>query len=251
MVGLALVISLINDTMGYITTPSNRGEIIFQLVLIIIGIIITWILAIFCKPVHEFILNARTLWDMNRMNPALDVEVSISGIMQQLTPRDFALKMRDSLSGIPNTMIEVCVGDTFKLSKNFNSFDANITISPSIDNTNNYNFLFIRVKTTNLKLKKLKEGLSEVQIFLFRDLVGLINQRINFRVDNDNEGVTFILKTTPKIMLSIKGLNADNITANDDDIRVSFSEDNIYFNGSIETITIDKIEKILRSNLTA
>jgi hypothetical protein len=107
------------------------------------------------------------------------------------------------------------------------------------------------VKTTNLKLKKLKEGLSEVQIFLFRDLVGLINQRINFRVDNDNEGVTFILKTTPKIMLSIKGLNTDNITANDDDIRVSFSEDNIYFNGSIETITIEKIEKILRSNLTA
>lgn len=246
-----LIISLINDTVAYITTPSNKGEIIFQLILIILGIIVTWLIAIFCKPVNKFILNARARWDMHRMNPVLDVEVSISGEMSPLSPGDFALRMRESLNNISNLVIDGRAGDTFRLSKNFNSFDANITISPSLNRTNDYDFLFIRVRTTNLRLKNLREGLGEIQLYLFRDLVGLINQRINFGVDNDNEGVSFVLEAAPKILLSIKGLNTDNITVNDDDIRVIFNDDNISFNGSIEPRTIEKIEGIVRSNLTA
>lgn len=250
MVDLLLAISLINDTISYITTPSNRGEIIFQLFLIIIGIIITWLFAIFCKPIHKFILNAGAWWEMYKTNPDLDMEISISGGIPLITPHDFVLKMSECLGNVSNSRINPKPDDSFEFSNNFNSFSGTIIISPGFDSRpNDYNYIYIRVRTTDIKLKKVKDSLGEIQIYLFRDLVGAITRKFKFDVNKNNEGISVRLRENPAALRLPGGVNVDTIIAHDEGIRVTFGADNISINGDIEPKTIKKIENIIRSNL--
>lgn len=245
--------SLINDTLNYALNPNNRGEIVFQMVLGLFFLIIPIVaIVLFWRPVRWGILEVWKWIDMHRLNPTLDMEISISGTIPQLAPQDFVLRMREILGNISSSNIIHDSDNSFSFSKNFTSFNIDVIISPSLSsNTQKYDCIFIRLKTKNIKLKKLKEGLSEIQMYLFRDIVGTINRILRFRVDSNNEGISFTLNDTPKILHSIDGINTDNVTASDEDIRVVFSRDNISFNGSVEPRTIEKIEKIIRSNLAS
>lgn len=250
MVDILLTIPLVDDTISYMTAPNNRGEIVFQFILIIASIIIAWLFAVFCKPIYKFILIARAWWDMRKINPDLDMEISISGEIQSVTPRDFILKMSECLVNVSDSPILPNADDSFKFTNNFNSFSGTISVSPGADShPNSYNYIYVRVRTTDIKLKKVKDGLGEIQIYLFRDLVGEITRKFKFDVNKNNEGISVRLEEPPIALRLPGGLNVDTITAHDEGIRVTFSTDNISINGGIEPKTIKKIECIIRSNL--
>jgi len=250
MLNLFFLASLINDTYSYALNPNNTGEIAFQVILALVSLIIPFLAIIFWKPIRILFLTILRWVDMHRLNPNLDMEIIISGEIPKLTPHDFVSKMSDSLRSFSDSGVTTNAGDSFRFSKNFGSFGGNITISPGISSqTDLYDFLFIRVRTKDIKLKKVKEGINEVQLYLF-GVVGAINQRLNFKANNDNECVSFALNESPKIFNSIKGLNIDNMNASDDNISVTFFEDKISFTGRIEPPTIEKIENIVRANLS-
>lgn len=239
-------IPILGDFFKYLVDPNYRGELIFRVILLIIWPLLT----IFWKTFREPFLKIWKWVDMYRLNPDLDLEVSISGEIPLTTSNDFITKMGESLRNISSTSIVAHAGDSFKFAKNFNSFDGNIIISPSLDSlTNNYNFVSIRIRTTNIKLNKFEEGLSEIQIYLFRDIVNPLIQRIRLEADRNNEGISVKLRDLPVIYQLAGGLNVDDITASDDDIRVTITKDNISINGNIESRSIKKIENIIRSNL--
>ena len=246
-----MMISAINDTINYAFNPNNRGEIIFQLILLILGIVLAWLLAIFCKPVHRFIINVGKWWNTYRINPDLEMEIRISGNMSPIAPHDFISKMQEVLSDISSSSITHHADDSFKFIKNFNSFDGNITISPSFLTQGSYNFLFIKLRTKNIKLKNVKSGLGEIQIYLFRDVVGAINQVLRSNAERNNEEISVPLKELPAIFRLTAELDIEDITSSEDGIRITFNKDNISINGSIEPRTIEKIESIIRSNLVS
>lgn len=252
MTDFLFFVSLMNDTLNYAFDPKNRGEIVFQVALGLIFLIIPIVAILFFRPVRWGLSEVWKWIDMHRLNPTLDMEISISGGISQLAPQDFVLRMRECLVNISSQNIMHNSDNSFSFSKKFTSFDSNIIISPSLgSNTQNYDFIFIRLKTQNIKLKQVKEGINEIQMYLFRDVVGTINRVLRFRVDSKNEGISFTLNNTPKILHSIDGINTDSISASDEDIRVVFNRNDIIFNGSVEPRIIEKIEKIIRSNLVS
>lgn len=244
--------SLLNDTITYAFNPSNKGEIIFQILLAIVFLILPFAFVIFWTPIRIKLLAIWKWIDMHRINPELDMEIIISGRMPSINPDDFVVKMREGFSPILGEGITAYSGDSLKFSKKFNSFIGDITISPSFDvRGSNYDSLFIRLRTANIRLKNFKDGLSEIQIYVFRDLVGTIIQKIKFEADKNNEGISIMFKRPPLILQSTGGLEIEDISASGEGIRVSFFNDNISFNGSIEPRNFEKIENIIRSNLIA
>jgi hypothetical protein len=237
---------LLTSILTYILDPNNTGSILFDISLFF-G---TTLIATFYKPVR-IMLNGIWRWfDMYRINPKLDLEIRISGEIQPISQSDFVSNMSKCISDISSSIEVSRHNDDFRFSKSFSSFDGDITISPYYDSyLDKYTSIFIRVKTDDLTLKHVKEGLSETQLYIFKDITGAINRRMRFNIDNNNEDISINLEDVP--ILELPGnLHTESIVAEGDGIQVTFSKDNITISGTIEQSTMSIIEKIIRSNLT-
>lgn len=249
MLDILLIVTLINETYAYVSDPYNEGEIVFDIILVICSMITFPLLATFYRPVRAILQNIWKWVDMYRLNPNLDLEISISGEIPPIGQSDFVQRINESINNVSSYTNIARSNEHFEFAKRFKSFNSNITISPGYNSqSNKYDFIYIRVKTNNLKLKNIIEGLGEVQLFLFRDVVSAITQKLRFNVNKDNEEISINLKYLP--ILKLPGdLHTENIVANGEGIRVTFSYDNITINGSIDRSTLVIIEDIIRSNL--
>jgi hypothetical protein len=238
---------LLTSIVTYILDPNNTGSILFDICLFV-G---TMLIGAIHKPTRRMINGIWRWFDMQRINPKLDMEIRISGEIQPINQSDFVSNMSKCISDISSSTELSKQNETFIFQKQFTSFDSTITVSPGYDSpSNKYDYIYVRIKTDSLTLKKVKEGLNEIQLYLFRDIVGTINQRIRFNVDKNNEDISINLEEVRTLKLPGK-LHIESIVADGEGIQVTFSKDNITINGTIEQSTIGIIEEIVRSNLTA
>jgi hypothetical protein len=124
---------IIGDLIGYSFDPSNRGAVEFSLLVMILSIAFVALLTIFSKSLRNLILYAWNWWDMYKINPYLDMEISISGKIPSMVSSDFVLKMRECLGNVSNSPINPKPDDSFEFIKNFDSFSGNIIVSPGFD----------------------------------------------------------------------------------------------------------------------
>ncbi len=245
-----LVSITINDLIDYASTPSNQIQIIVDIIEgVIINPLIVFALVIFCKPIYNFVVNTRKWWIVNRLNPNLEIEITLSGEIEPHIPKNFAPIMKRTLKSIHNYPIIHETGDVFKLDKRFADFDGNFRIIPVIGKRNYENIVII-FSTKGLKLKKLNRGIIELQNYLLGELVQSLGRDIRFIPDTNNEEVKVNFSEIPVMLQSIKELNINELNSEDNHTKIIIARDKIRFIGNIEH-SIDKIEEIVRSNLSS
>ncbi len=246
-----LLINLsINDIISYISTTNNQAQILVDIIVsVIINPLIVFALVVFSKRVFDFAVMARKLWVMSRINPDLEVEITLSGEIEPHIPKNFAPIMESTLRSIHNFPIIHDTGDVFKFNKRFADFDGNFRIIP-IEEKTKYKNIIIIFATKGLKLKKLKRGIIELRNYLLGDLVRPLQRGIKFSPDTNNEEITIKFAEIPIMLQSIKELNINELTSEENHTRVTITRDKIKIVGNIEQ-SIDKIENIIKANLAS
>ncbi len=236
----------------------------------IVSSILQWVWAILANLVSAFIFigllgifhpirrlyNQFLSWvdELRKRNMALDIEMNSNiKVENPITTDEFKECIKKSLSH--DFVLTQISEERFKSSSKLNSCNIEIDISAVSDETNAedeeraYQNLIISITTKDLKLKKLKEGLGEIQNFLFRELFLKINRILI--IDVEIEGVNINFQTIPQLIRFIEGLELKDaaFTGEEEDLKVVFQKNKIRFIGKIDQPALMMIDKIVRKNL--
>ncbi|OPY52575.1 MAG: hypothetical protein A4E49_01809 [Methanosaeta sp. PtaU1.Bin112] len=220
-------------------------------------------LAIFWRPFREMCDAIRKWITLMVKNPRLNVQVELGATLGPILQKNFIGEILDSLNSIQGITPREDLGSIIRFRRSFNKFDVDIEIIPESSYSEDvsdhgedsggdtYQSVSIIFRTNNLKLRDFKEGLARIQAFIFQEMNLAINRKIRMDLDDNRESIIISFDEFPRMLKFIKELNVDSLTVKDQDISITLKTDKIRINGKMLDPAIEKIEKLIKSNLGA
>lgn len=253
------MVALLTQIIEYVT--NNTIDVIVAIVGGVISSTIFLFLIISFSPIFETVRKLRTGWINYRANPMLNLTITVGGEMDNIHQSEIIVRVNDMLKHVIGRNVPSDRNGIFRFKQSFNHFSVDVEIIPLMMSDSglfsenesieliNFNRMTINVRTTDLKLKQLKNGLLIIQNFLFKDIFVDALKSLNFVPDIDNEGIKVKFVELPKMLDSIKDLNVDHLEAKDDDLKFYLNKDSINAVGNLKDYSIDKIVKVVKGNI--
>jgi len=217
-------------------------------------------LAIFWRPFREMCDAIRKWATLMVKNPRLNVQVELGATLGPVLQKDFIKEIMAGLSSIQGITPREDLGSIIRFRRSLDKFDVDIEIIPESSNEkfsddvedyedDVFQSVSIIFRTNNLRLRDFKDGLARIQTFIFQEMNLAVNRKIRMDLDDKKESIIISFDEFPTMLKFIKELNVDSLTAKDQDIYITLKTDKIRISGKLLEPAIDKIEKLIKSNL--
>ena len=248
----------IDEIITYFQNTNNLISLALDLFVIPI---IVFIEAVTSGKVFTSISNFRR-WYIVAKDPGFALNIALNSKIEPLNYQELNQRLSNSLAeifiGTTNN-----IGEILRFKKEFQSSEASFEIHMNLaDDTDQndsgdmaetddkYDSFIILVDIRNLKLSKIKSVLNEIQSFIIGVLIEKIKVRITVSPEIRTEDISIQFREQPKVIQSLKGFDIKEINGNYENYRVKAYDNKLVISGMINENTIDKIDGLIRANLT-